>query len=114
MSKTQRVVELVNEIAGLEAMRDVKLSELQAIIGDGPKKKAGKKSNGSVPDSELSWPDAIVKYLSANRDKACKADEICESVGCPVHVLVYHMRALIDEKRVKRVKRGYYQLRGRG
>lgn len=113
MSKTQRVIDLVKEISELEARVESKLSELKALVGDGAKK-PGKTPVKSSAEADGDWPSAIVRYLSSNRGRACKADEICKAIECPVHILVYHMRPLIDEKKVKRVKRGYYQLRGRG
>jgi len=110
LSKTQRVVDLVKEISELESLRESKLAELQALIGDksGPRAKAAKTAKAGTE-----WPERIVQYLARRRGQAVGAGELCKSLKCPPHVLVYHMKALIEEKRVKRVKRGYYQLRGR-
>jgi hypothetical protein len=98
---------------------DAKMAELESLIGVGKKgSKKAKAANGAAKaakaNEDLSWPDAIVQHLQANRGHACKASDIREAIGCPAHVLTYHMNGLIEEKRVKRVGRGQYQLRGRG
>lgn len=110
MSKTQRVLELVKEIEGLDAQRAAKMEELQALIGDKQHRQARK---AAAPADPTGWPEAIEGYLASHKDRTCQTGEICEAIGCPVHVFTYHVGALIEGKRVKRVKRGHYQLRGR-
>lgn len=110
MSKTQRVVDLVKEISELEALRDSKLADLQALIGDKSGSKAKAKAKAGAQDD--TWPKLIVRHLSSNRGRAVGSAELCKAIGCPPHVLTYHMKPLVQQKRVKRVKRGYYQLRG--
>lgn len=111
MSKTQQVVDLVKELSEIEALRDSKLAELQALIGDksGSGRRAAAKNR---TQGGAEWPKRIVGFLSSHRGKAVGAKELCKGLKCPPHVLVYHMKPLIEQKRVKRVKRGFYQLRG--
>lgn len=111
MSKTQRVVDLVKELSEIDSLRESKLAELKALIGD--KSGLGRRTAAkSVTQGGTEWPKRIIGFLSAHRGKAVGAKELCKGLKCPPHVLVYHMKPLIKQKRVKRVKRGFYQLRG--
>ena len=110
MSKTQQVVELVKEIESLDARRASKVLELQTLIGDKPKRS---RASSISEDAEGSWGSAIEDYLAGHTGEACRMSDICEAIGCAPHVFRYHVAVLLELKRVKRVKRGYYQLRGR-
>ena len=110
LSKTQQVIDLVKELIEIESLRDSKLAELQALIGgsSGP----GPRRRSAAKNGDTEWEKRMISFLSAHRGEAVKAAEICKDLGCPPHILVYYMKLLIEQKRVKRVKRGFYQLRG--
>lgn len=110
MSKTQQVIELVGEINELEARLHAKRSKLAQLVGEAPNGKAKAKAES---EADLGWDELILNHLNANRGEACKASDIRDAVGCSDQVLYYHMKALIEAKRVKRVKMGHYQIRGR-
>jgi len=96
------------EINKLEDSLQEKRARLATLIGEAPNGKAK-----AAPDEELGWDELILNHLDANRGVACKASDIRDAVGCSDQVLHYHMKALIEAKRVKRVRMGHYQIRGR-
>jgi Fic family protein len=110
MSKRQRAIELVLEILGLSAQVEQKESELDKLLGVGsPSRNAGE-ATADAPDS---FRARILQFMKENRGRSVTAADVSGAIGCSDHVFRYHMAVLLEEKVVKRVKRGHYQLRGK-
>lgn len=110
-SKGQRVIELICEIGRLGGAIELAMAELRELTnGDLPS--SVEPLTESEPQTASEQFDLILGYMDANPGQACKASDICRSVGCSASMFNYRIRVLVDEGRVKRVKKGYYQRRG--
>lgn len=111
VSNGQRVIELICEIGRLGGAIEVAMTELRTLTDNDPVKVVQSSAIQS-PDEKPSWFEPVLSHMKANPNQACKASDICKSVGCSSHALTYCMRVLIGKGLVKRVKKGYYQCRG--
>lgn len=123
MSKRLQVVKLVEELIGLKAAVEVKEKEIDAVLGvKKPGRKPGKKARkapkapgASVDGDDPKAPtgDRILHMMKSDRTRSFTASDAVEKLGISMSAWFYNISAMLKAKKVKQVKRGHYQARGR-
>jgi hypothetical protein len=108
MSKRQQAIKLVEELLELRTKVEQKELELDQLLGEKPKRQ--RTQNSEDPDSSKA---RILAFMKANRGRSLTVTDVCKGAECTNFMFSYHMRTLVEEKKVKRVKRGHYQVIGR-
>lgn len=112
MSKRQRVVKLVEDIIGLKAQIEEKEQELDTLLGPDKPGKPGKPTKPAASASTAPTSDRILHMMESDRSKPVTAPDAVERLGITDSAFGYNIKQLITSGKVKRVKRGHYQIRG--
>lgn len=119
MSKRQQVVKQVEKIIGLKAQVEDAERELDALLdakkpGRKPGAKAAKPKKVPALDAgvDVSTADRILHMMESDRSRSFTALDAVERLEITSHAFSYNVNNLIKAKKVKKVKRGHYQVRG--
>ena len=80
-----------------------------------PGKKAAKAPPDPPPreEADKGTKDRILDYMDQNRGRSVTAGDAEAALGITWTAFGYHMRNSLSADRVKLLKRGHYQIRGR-